>query len=79
MNIIKKPSPNYSTGRLGYRPEAIVIHVMDGTLVGTDSWFANPQSAVSAHWKKWRNTSLCGGRKYGLACRQNKCTLVETY
>ncbi len=50
MNIIKKTCPNYSTGRTGYRPEAIVIHVMDGTLVGTDSWFANPQSNVSAHY-----------------------------
>jgi len=58
MNIIKKPCPNYSVGRLGYRPEAIVIHVMDGTLTGTDSWFANPQSAVSAHYGVGKNGEI---------------------
>lgn len=29
---------------------AIVIHTMSGTLAGTDGWFANPASAVSAHF-----------------------------
>lgn len=43
-------SPNKETGRRGFRPEAIVVHIMDGTLVGTDAWFANPKSAVSAHY-----------------------------
>lgn len=43
-------SPNMETGRVGYRPEAIVVHIMEGTLSGTDSWFANPASAVSAHY-----------------------------
>ena len=50
MNIIQKKSPNFWTGRKGYRPEGVVIHIMDGTLVGTDSWFANPASLVSAHY-----------------------------
>jgi N-acetyl-anhydromuramyl-L-alanine amidase AmpD len=50
MNIIQKPSPNFWSDRKGYKPEAIVIHIMDGTLVGTDSWFANPASQVSAHY-----------------------------
>ncbi|MEK7643254.1 MAG: peptidoglycan recognition family protein [Patescibacteria group bacterium] len=50
MNIIQKPSPNFWSGRKGYRPEAVVIHIMDGTLVGTDSWFATPTSQVSAHY-----------------------------
>src|ERR1700744_1078539 len=58
MNIIKKLSPNYSRGRSGYRPEAIVIHVMDGTLTGTDSWFANPQSSVSAHYGIGKNGEI---------------------
>lgn len=48
--IAQKPSPNFSKGRAGYKPEAIVIHVMVGTLPGTDSWFANPASKVSAHY-----------------------------
>ena len=50
MNIIQKKSPNFWVGRKGYRPEAVVIHIMDGTLVGTDSWFANTTSQVSAHY-----------------------------
>lgn len=51
MNIITKPTPNYTTGRSGNRkPELIVIHVMDGTLKGTDSWFAAVTSQVSSHY-----------------------------
>lgn len=50
MNIIQKKSPNFWAGRKGYRPEGVVIHIMDGTLAGTDSWFANPASQVSAHY-----------------------------
>jgi N-acetylmuramoyl-L-alanine amidase len=41
---------NFSQGRAGHRPEAIVIHIMDGTLVGTDSWFNDVNSKVSAHY-----------------------------
>ncbi len=47
QNIV---SPNFLQGRKQYRPEAIVIHVMEGTLTGTDSWFANRRSSVSAHY-----------------------------
>lgn len=50
MNIIKVPSPNFTTGRKIYKPEAVVIHIMEGTLSGTDSWFKNPASKVSAHY-----------------------------
>jgi hypothetical protein len=42
---------NFRSGRpAGQRPEAIVIHIMDGTLVGTDSWFNDRRSGVSAHY-----------------------------
>lgn len=41
---------NFSPGRAGFRPEAIVIHVMDGSLIGTDSWFNDPRSRVSAQY-----------------------------
>jgi len=42
---------NFQVGRSsGLRPEAIVIHIMDGTLAGTDGWFNNPQAQVSAHY-----------------------------
>jgi len=50
MNIINKPSPNYYPGRKSYKPEAIVIHIMQGTLYGTDSWFQSTLSKVSAHY-----------------------------
>lgn len=50
MNIINIPSPNFSTGRRGFAPITIVIHIMEGTLTGTDSWFRNPASQVSAHY-----------------------------
>jgi hypothetical protein len=35
---------NFSEGRAGGRPEAIVIQVRDGTLAGTDCWFNDPRS-----------------------------------
>ena len=54
MNIIQKLVANHYNGRNGYKPELIVIHVMDGSLAGTDSWFASGSAAagnpVSAHY-----------------------------
>lgn len=44
------PSPNFVKGRLGYKPELVVIHIMAGTLAGTDEWFLNPVSKVSSHY-----------------------------
>jgi hypothetical protein len=42
---------NFAIGRCGaFRPEAIVIHIMDGSLAGTDSWFNDPAARVSAHY-----------------------------
>jgi N-acetyl-anhydromuramyl-L-alanine amidase AmpD len=37
-------------GRKGYRPEAVVIHIMEGSLRSCDSWFNSPESNVSAHY-----------------------------
>jgi N-acetylmuramoyl-L-alanine amidase len=50
MNISLVPSPNFTTGRINYKPIAIVIHIMEGSLSGTDSWFASTISNVSAHY-----------------------------
>ena len=50
MRIEWIASPNFSTGRRGFRPEAVVVHIMEGTLAGTDAWFQNPASQVSAHY-----------------------------
>lgn len=42
---------NYIKGRpAGFRPEAIVIHIMAGSLRGTDVFFNNPAAKVSAHY-----------------------------
>lgn len=48
---------NWRTGRYGYKPRAIVIHLMDGSLAGTDAWFNtipdarnNNGFASSAHY-----------------------------
>lgn len=47
--MIKKLSPNFSE-RNGYKPEVIVIHIMQGTLAGTGDWFSKPESQSSAHY-----------------------------
>ena len=51
-------SPNRKAGRRGYKPEAIVIHVMEGTLAGTDAWFRRRDSKVSAHYGVGRGGEL---------------------
>jgi N-acetylmuramoyl-L-alanine amidase len=43
-------SPNFTPGRKTYTPIAIVIHIMEGSLEGTDSWFKSTESVVSAHY-----------------------------
>lgn len=48
--MLKILSPNFNKGRSGHNPELIVIHVMAGSLAGTDSWFSNPASQVSTHY-----------------------------
>lgn len=45
-----KQSPNYWNNRKGYTPEAIVLHIMDGTFDGTVNWFSRKESQVSAHY-----------------------------
>ena len=42
------PSPNYWPGRSGHAVTAVVLHGTAGP--GAVSWFANPASAVSAHY-----------------------------
>jgi N-acetylmuramoyl-L-alanine amidase len=43
------PSPHHSS-RKGHRPEALVLHIMEGTLLGTDAWFQDETSGVSTHY-----------------------------
>jgi N-acetyl-anhydromuramyl-L-alanine amidase AmpD len=50
---------NFRRGRPApYRPEAIVIHIMAGSLAGTDSWFGSPVSSVSAHYGVGKNGEI---------------------
>lgn len=42
-------SPFFSS-RQGYAPEAVVLHIAEGTLAGCDSWFNDPSANVSAHF-----------------------------
>lgn len=41
---------NFTIGRYGYEPKAVVIHTMDGSIGACDSWFNNPSAQVSAHY-----------------------------
>ena len=52
MTILQNPASeaNYTKGRAYSRITHVVLHVEDGTEAGTDAWFQNPQSHVSAHY-----------------------------
>lgn len=52
LTIIQKPvaATGFHVGRSGRRVGAIVIHIEEGSEAGTDSWFDDPQSHVSAHY-----------------------------
>ena len=52
-----RPVPNYrKDGQAEIR--GLVVHIMDGTLAGTDSWFRNPVSQASSHWGTGRAGQL---------------------
>lgn len=62
-NIIWKGSPNFgypngTHGRQGYKHKAIVYHIMEGSLTGTDSWFASRKSGASTHFGVGRNGEI---------------------
>ncbi|MCW7991161.1 hypothetical protein XF35_39625, partial [Streptomyces platensis subsp. clarensis] len=49
--------PNYTpNGQLEVR--GLVVHIMDGTLAGTDAWFRNPASQASSHFGTSRDGRL---------------------
>jgi len=41
---------NFAEGRGGTEPDVIVLHIMAGTIQGTEDWFHNPAAQVSAHY-----------------------------
>lgn len=50
MIIHDSPSPNFHTTEQPRRVDLVVIHVMEGTMAATASWFGSPTSHVSAHY-----------------------------
>lgn len=52
----KPLSVNYQPG--GCRPRYLILHIMEGTLAGTDSWFRNPAAEVSAHFGVGKDGTL---------------------
>jgi N-acetyl-anhydromuramyl-L-alanine amidase AmpD len=58
MNIQWKGSPNFELYRRGYKPLAIINHIMCGTLAGTDDWFSRTESGVSAHFGVGKDGSI---------------------
>lgn len=61
-------SPNKDKGREGYRPEAIVIHIMEGTLKGTDAWFSNEESGSDALYKASAGLIETICRRWAIPC-----------
>ena len=47
---------NYTPG--GNAPRLFIVHIMEGTLAGTDSWFRNEAAQVSAHFGAGRAGEL---------------------
>lgn len=50
--------PQGRHGRNGFKPVAIVCHIAEGSLAGTDSWFASSQSKASAHFCIGKNGEI---------------------
>lgn len=51
MNLqsIWKGALQFRVGRAGMLPTHMCLHIMDGSLIGTDAWFNNPACKASAH------------------------------
>jgi N-acetylmuramoyl-L-alanine amidase len=50
MRIQSFRTPNFSIGREGEMPQAIVVHTNVGTFGSTVAWFGSTESGVSAHY-----------------------------
>lgn len=55
MEIIQKPSPNFTAGRKSRKILAIVNHITAGLMPGTLSWLRNPAAKASAHYLVSKN------------------------
>ncbi|MFB7867368.1 peptidoglycan-binding protein [Streptomyces sp. NPDC056069] len=52
-----RPVPNFRKGGQA-EVRGLTVHIMDGTLAGTDSWFRNPVSEASSHFGTGRAGAL---------------------
>src|SRR3712207_8621180 len=50
LSRIVANAANYFPDRQGFAPEAVVLHIAEGSLAACDSWFANPAAQASAHF-----------------------------
>ncbi|GAB2572556.1 hypothetical protein GCM10027168_01700 [Streptomyces capparidis] len=53
-----RPIPRNFTDGGQEAVNGIVVHIMDGSLAGTDSWFRNPDSRASSHFGTGRSGAL---------------------
>ena len=49
---------NFAPGRRGFKPDAIVIHIVVGSLKSADATFGSPASKVSAHYGVGRDGTV---------------------
>jgi N-acetyl-anhydromuramyl-L-alanine amidase AmpD len=48
--VVHRPCLNQSKRRADFRPSAIVVHIMAGSMSGTQAWFNDKASRASAHY-----------------------------
>lgn len=48
--IERAHTPNFERGRKGFKPEAFVIHVTEGSAASALDWFSRRKAGVSAHY-----------------------------
>ena len=51
-------SPHFTEGRKSYKPEAVVIHIAEGSRSAVDAWFQISEPPVSAHYLVCTDGSL---------------------
>lgn len=50
MEVIYRQTPNYTKGRKGFKPIAIVNHITAGSFPGCLNWLLNPEAKTSTHY-----------------------------
>ncbi|WP_246422086.1 peptidoglycan recognition protein family protein [Nocardiopsis mwathae] len=76
-----RPIPvNYSGG--GISPRIVVVHIMEGTLTGTDSWFRQSRARASSHFGTGKNGALyqwvdTANRAWAQAAGNSFCISIE--